>query len=373
VTITLAPGVDPENVCIGFTIHQQDVTTGLPPKECCMITQCFDLPSCCTNYATATAVDTVDGQCCWKITLNQPAGTALSVTTNTIPAGAGVTFNGVLPPLSPWSFVLNSPESITWQLSAGGTLPAVVTLPTVCFDVAYGSPVPQLLEVQWSSTNNAMCRDTLEFNCRPDTNCVAFAPLSLTCKGNINTYTVLITNPFYPTLPVRPIPTHVALVDVTPASALVGTGIYPIGSLPPGSTTAVQFQFNGAAGTVVCFGLNMYRNAEPNVFEDCCVTEDTFCVTLRDCNVPPGQQEPITMYPNPTRGNFTLSFADAGSPELGLVRVRDVVGQLIREEAVPTGSLKYDMQIPDLTSGLYFVEFVENQTRVWAHKMSVVR
>jgi len=378
VTITLAPGVDPNNVCIGFTIHEQDVTTGLPPKECCMITQCFDLPDCCTNHATAMAVDTADGQCCWKITLNQPAGTALSVTTNIVPAGvpvgSGVIINGVLPPITPWNFTINSLESITWQLSSGGTLPAVISLPTVCFDVPYGSPVPQLLEVQWSSTDDVLCLDTLEFNCRPDTNCLAFTPLSLTCTGSLNTYTVLITNPFYPTLPVRPIPTHVALVDVTPPSAVVGTGIYSLGGgLLPGSTTAVQIQLNGVAGTVVCFGLNMYRNVEPNVFEECCVTEDTFCVTLRDCSVPPGQQAPITMYPNPTRGNFTLSFDDTGSPELGLVRVRDVVGQLIREEAVPTGSLKYDMQIPDLTSGLYFVEFIENQTRVWANKMSVVR
>ena len=123
---------------------------------------------------------------------------------------------------------------------------------------------------------------------------------------------------------------------------------------------------------MVCFKLNLYRNAQPGIFEDCCVTEDSFCVTLKDCTLIPRPQG-IAIYPNPTHGNFTLDFGDTGSPPLGTVRVRDVAGRLLREEEVPPGSLKHEVQMPSLNSGLYFIEFIENQTRMWAEKLSVIR
>lgn len=370
-TITAASSVDLNNLCIGFTIHQQDVTTGLPPKECCMVKECYDLPDCCPHFATATAVDTMDGKCCWKITLNQPAGTSQSVLTNII-LPSGVTFDGVLPPTSAWTINYNSPQSITWVPNPIAMLPAVVTLPTVCFDVPYGSPVPQLLEILWSAPGNILCADTLEFFCQPDTDCVAMTPLTLTCDPvtGDNIYTVVVTNPFNTTSTV--IPNHVAVVDVSPSTALVGNGVYPIGDLMPGNSVTVPIHFNGPPGMVVCFRLNMYRKTEPNIFEECCVTEDSFCVTLKDCSLIP-RQEGIAIFPNPTRGNFTLAFGETGSPVLGRVVVRDVMGRLIREEDVPPGLLKHELLLLDLTSGLYFVEFVEDQARVWTGKLSVIR
>ena len=181
---------------------------------------------------------------------------------------------------------------------------------------------------------------------------------------------MVVTNPFNSTLTL--VPTHVAVVDVNPSGALVGSGIFNTGPLPPGGSAVISIPFTGLPNTVVCFKLNLYRNAVPNIFEDCCVTEDSFCVTLKDCTLiprPPG----IAIYPNPARGNFTLDFGDTGSPPLGLVRVRDVAGRLIREEEVLVGSLTHEVQMPNLASGLYFVEFVENQARVWSQKLSVIR
>ena len=92
---------------------------------------------------------------------------------------------------------------------------------------------------------------------------------------------------------------------------------------------------------------------------------------LLDC-LPNGQQG-IFVYPNPTRGHFTLAFGETGSPAQGLVRIRDVAGRLLGEEPVPAGSLTHEVQMPGLSSGLYFVEFVENGARIWAEKLSVVR
>ena len=80
----------------------------------------------------------------------------------------------------------------------------------------------------------------------PDTECVALTPLSLTCNQPLpgdNIYTVIVTNPWSSTLTI--VPTHVAVVEVTPSGVLVGTGIYPIGNLPPGSSAVVPIHFNG--------------------------------------------------------------------------------------------------------------------------------
>jgi len=373
-TITVARGTNPDDVCIGFTAHEQDVTTGAPPAECCKIEQCFDLPDCCPNFATAMPVDTSDGNCCWKITVNQPSGTAQFVTLNIIPVpGSPVTFESI--GFDPnWNFNLDPGlQTVTFELDPAAALPANINLPVICFDVPYGSPVPQLLEVVWSTREEILCLDTLEFSCQPDTECVALTPLSLTCSQPLpgdNIYTVVITNPWSSTLTI--VPTHVAVVEVTPSGVLVGSGIYPIGNLPPGTSAVVPIHFNGLPGTVVCFKLNLYRNAKPGIFEECCVTEDTFCVTLRNCGEPLRPQV-VNLYPNPTRGNFTLVFSDTGSPPLGLVRVRDVVGRLVREEAVPVGLFKHEVEMPELSSGLYFVEFIENQTRVWSRKLSLIR
>jgi len=368
--ITVPNNVSLDELCIGFTIHEQDVTTGLPPGECCMVKECFDLPDCCPHFATATPVDTTDGKCCWKITLNQPAGTTLSVNTNIVPAGSGPTFSGVLPPIAPWVFTYNSGESITWSLSSGNPLPATISLPTVCFDVPYGSPVPQQLEIAWSDTNSPLCLDTLEFFCRPDTDCVALTPVSLNCVGGQNVYTVVITNPFNSTL--TAVPNHIALVHVTPASALVGTGIFPIAPLYPSNSTTISIPLQGTPGTKVCFALNAYRYVQPNIFEDCCVT-DTFCVVLKSCNIPPFGGPAVSLYPNPTRENITLDFGEAGSPPLAWVRVRDVTGRLVREEEVPVGTQQHQVPMPSMTPGLYFVEFMENGVRTWAKRVTVMR
>ena len=130
-----------------------------------MIKDCFDLPDCCPNFATATPVDTSDSKCCWKISLNQPAGTAQFVTLNVVPVPSSpVTIGGIV--FDPnWNFNLAPGlQSATFALTPTAVLPAIVTLPTVCFDVPPGSPVPQLLEVLWSTHQDILCADTLEFS-----------------------------------------------------------------------------------------------------------------------------------------------------------------------------------------------------------------
>ncbi|HMX41733.1 MAG TPA: hypothetical protein PKD78_15455, partial [Saprospiraceae bacterium] len=325
-TISVPSGTLPDSLCIMFTAHQKDVTAGFPPGECCMIKECYDLPDCCPNFATATPVDSTDGRCCWKITLNQPPATSQFVTLNVIPVpGSPVTVQAIAADPNWYFNMAPGQQSVSFAPVPLAPLPALSTLPSICFQVPSGSPVPQLLEVVWSGAQqNVLCRDTLEFFCKPDTDCVAVTPSSLLCDPNVqgqSVYTLAITHPFGSTLTVTP--THVAVVDVSPAGAVVGTGIYPLGSFSPGSTALVPITLQGTPGTQVCFALNLYSNPSPNIFLDCCVTKDTFCVVLPNCYLIPGAQ-PISMYPNPADQAFTLDFGGTGSPARGRVRIRDM-------------------------------------------------
>jgi len=373
--VSFAPGARTDSLCIPFTLHEADVTQGLPPLLCCMGKQCIVLPDCLCDpditYATQQKGDFGEGQCCWDITLHQMAGMIFGVQTNILTPG--VSFQAVAPGSS-WDFMLRSPQSLVWTPDMGGTLPATLPLPTLCLDVPKGSPSPQVLEIVWLSTDSSICRQRLEFNCTSlDTNCAALTPKSLGCSQPLpghNIYTVTVTNPFNSTLSI--VPNHIAVVAVTPSGALLGNGIFPVGDLLPGHSTDIQIPLQGATGTKVCFKLNLYRKTNPNLYEECCVTPDTFCVVLKNC----GQANSplsIAFYPNPTKGHVTLDFGAAGSPANGLVRIRDLAGRLLREEAVPPGSWTHDLLLPDLASGLYLTEFVENNTRLWVGKMSVLR
>jgi len=368
VSITVAPGFNPIHICIGFTVHEADVTQGLPPLNCCMIEDCFDLPDCCPNYATATATEPINGKCCWNITLHQPAGTAPFVTTSIIPSGSPVTFYSISSSAG-WNFSGDLVQNVTWQTNPSGTLPAIATLPKVCFDVPAGSPSPQEMEIVWSTKEEILCRDTLRFNCKADTNCAIVDSVRIVCGQPLpsnNLYTIKVTNVSGYTV------TNIGVVYITPAGSVL-TNIFPVAPMLPGDMRFITIPMvGGPANTKVCFKINLYRQTLPGVYVECCVTDIFHCVRLNNCGMINGPQS-IAIYPNPTRGNVTLAFGDEGSPVNGWVRIRDMAGRLLREEEVPAGSLTHEVQMPDLASGLYLAEFVENGTRVSAQKISVIR
>ncbi len=363
--ITIAPGTNVDNACISFTIHEADVTQGLPPLRCCTVEKCYPLLDCCPNHVVATEVETSAGRCCWKFTVTQPAGTAQFVTLNVLPAGSPVVINAILPSAN-WDFTLNPPQGVTFTPDPSASLPATDILPTVCFEVPDGSPVPQLLEFVWSSQEAVLCRDTAMLDCDPYSPCANIDSIRLICNpgGTGQTYTIEVTNNTEPPVTV----THIAAVNVVPAGGVTGTGIFPVGSLAPGATTTLQIPVNGPASSNVCFQLNLYQQTGPLTFVECCVTEVQHCVRLGTC-IPTNSRQSLEIYPNPTRGNVTLRFGEAGSPEKYSIRLRDVMGRLLLEEAIPEGVLLHEVQLPASANGLIFMEFLEDQRRVWVEKL----
>ncbi len=366
--ITAAPGTD--TACIGFTVHEQDVTMGLPPLRCCMIDACFALPDCpCdpdVTYATLSAGQLGDDTCCWDIALHQMPGTVSSVQTNILTPG--VSFDAVAP-TSAWDFAIVSGQSLVWTPDAGGTLPAALALPTLCLDVPAGSASPQVLEIVWVASDGDTCRQGLEFNCAAGDPCATVDSVQLVCgqpPPSNNLYTIAVTNhsPY--------VVSHVGVAYASPAGSVLNE-VFNVGALAPGATTNITIPLiGGPAGTQVCFRLNLYRETGPNTYEACCVTEEEHCITLKFCGLPTGPQL-VALYPNPARGRVTLDFGAAGSRAPMQACVRDIAGKRVYEEDIPAGSARHTMEMPGLAPGLYLVELVENGLRVWVKKVSVIR
>lgn len=361
-------GTDLDYGCFTFTLHEGNVVQGAPPKRCCMVDKCYDIPDCCPNNASIMPVDTSGGDCCWKITVNQPPSTAQFVTVNLIPNTAGVGISAVGPPTTGWNVNLGGlPLSTTFSLNPSGNLPATAVLPKLCFDVPDGSAMPQKLEIVWSTREAVLCYDTLEFSCKPQTDCADIDSLRLTCvpgsASQIYTIKITYTPPPGVTMPA----THIAVVDVMPP-LMTGTGIFPLGTpLNPGDMTTLDIPFNGPAGTEVCFNLNLYNRQEnPLTIRECCVTETKHCFTLRNCIQ---SLRLVSVFPNPTQGNLVLQFDEGGSLPACSVRLRDVTGRLLHEEVIPSGSLRQEVQVPTSVQGLFFVELLQEERRVWTGKV----
>lgn len=362
VNINIPPGTNLDYGCFTFTLHEGNVIQGQPPLRCCMVDKCYKIPDCCPHFATAMPVDTSGGDCCWKFTVNQPAGTAQFVTIHVIPNSSPVEISSVTN-TGGWDINALTTQSITFSLDPPANLPATTTTPTVCFDVPDGSPRPQQLEFVWSTRESILCYDTLEIDCDPYSECASVDSVRLVCNpGGGQTYTIKVMNNTEPPVTV----THIAVVNAMPAGSVPNPTIIPIlGGLPPGGMTQINIPVNGAAGTEVCFNLNLYQQTGPQTFRDCCVTEVKHCVTLRTC-IP--TLHLASMFPNPTAGNITLQFDETGSvPEVG-VRLLDLAGRVLYEANIPEGTQRYEIAVPERVQGMFFVELLEGGKRVWTGK-----
>ena len=77
---------------------------------------------------------------------------------------------------------------------------------------------------------------------------------------------------------------------------------------------------------------------------------------------------PIALFPNPTREHFVLYFSD-NAPEYSRIRLRDVSGRVVLEQPIEVGAVSHLISLETCPSGLYFVELLENQKRIWLDKV----
>jgi hypothetical protein len=79
----------------------------------------------------------------------------------------------------------------------------------------------------------------------------------------------------------------------------------------------------------------------------------------------------IKVYPNPTGGELTLSFEKSFS---GGVRVTDLLGKEVMPLTILKNEKEYQMTLPDVVSGVYWITFLgENQSLLFQKKAVVIK
>lgn len=349
-------------LCYTVTVHEADITKGMPPLRCCMIDHCTTLPDCLCDstltYATfERATPLAEGLCCYNIVLHQPVGAFVTVETEVVSTGSTLSGVGSDPD---WDGTFITPKDVWWTPDPSSTLPAVTTLPTLCF----GGEAPQVLEITWMTADSLICQDYLQFNCT-DYDCAVFDSVSMTCNvfgGSTVTFQFAVTN--LSGLDAN----QVALVNMSPAGVITGQTIFSV-NLPDGATSPIlTTMLNNSVGTEACFQVNLYyQNPDDSLdIKDCCLT-DTLCFIMPRCTLPNAIQ-PIMTFPNPTRDEVIVYFSE-GSPANGYLRVLDLTGRILREESVPTGQNTHKTSLRDYPPGLYFIEVTEGQQRIWSGKV----
>ena len=75
--------------------------------------------------------------------------------------------------------------------------------------------------------------------------------------------------------------------------------------------------------------------------------------------------KPISIYPNPSSGIFTIKFNDTWKGDVDL-RVLDIFGrpQYLRRVDNSSGQAEHEVDISSKTDGLFFVELSQDDKRV---------
>lgn len=75
----------------------------------------------------------------------------------------------------------------------------------------------------------------------------------------------------------------------------------------------------------------------------------------------------FTLYPNPTAGNFKILFVGEGK-DISSVRVTNMLGQPVAEQAVPANAKETEMDVHHLNAGIYFIEVRDKKSSVLGKK-----
>ncbi len=363
----------PQTLCFDVTAHQMDVNAGQPPGECCTIETCIDLPDCLCDGTSATAeLDTLNSDaCCWNITLHQPDDVFAQVNTHLITPG--VLFSSVENPFnSGWDMSLHSVSNISWtpELPQGSTVQDGYILPKMCFadDGSAMATSPVQLVVTWYTADLVPCYDTLLLPCPslPHANdCARVDSIDFTCGSALvpNVIKIRVFNHTHsPAVDVD----KVQLYAIGPPGINIGPAIFNT-FIPNGGFADFDVAvINVNPGEQACFYVSLYDLNAAGAELHCC-TSDAFCFTMPDCG-PVNQQPTVLIYPNPTTGNVSIRYTQS-SPIGGRLRVREVMGRLLREEIIVPGANEQQVSLAAYPTGVYFIEIIDNEGLASAYKL----
>ena len=99
----------------------------------------------------------------------------------------------------------------------------------------------------------------------------------------------------------------------------------------------------------------------PNYFLGCDTTSSCSCLTTTVHNEDINRSTKIRIFPNPTNGLFTIYYNV--NEKAGRVEVIDILGNLVLEEIIPPWSQVKEMDVSELSNGIYTIRFNWNENR----------
>ncbi len=74
------------------------------------------------------------------------------------------------------------------------------------------------------------------------------------------------------------------------------------------------------------------------------------------------------VFPNPTTGELTLSFAGA-APKAGVVQILDFLGRTLHTETLQPGQQQHQLSMEALPAGVYFIKLLDGGELIWMEKV----
>ncbi|MCE3295404.1 MAG: hypothetical protein K0R65_1118 [Crocinitomicaceae bacterium] len=141
-----------------------------------------------------------------------------------------------------------------------------------------------------------------------------------------------------------------------------GESYYEIAKIKGGGTTTNQREYYGFDPDVP-FGVNYYRLKQTDFNGNSSYSE------VRAVNVLPGENDVLTLVPNPTTGKTELIF-NSYKKEIVYLKLMDSKGSVIMDREVDcmSGGNFYDLDLTDYNDGIYFIT-VTTSNRVYTEKI----
>ncbi|MHB1178927.1 MAG: SdrD B-like domain-containing protein [Daejeonella sp.] len=232
-------------------------------------------PGSICDSLSATAIKSINGDCCWSLSLTQPSNTSgitgiqfLPVSPNSFISGTSQLGSAYT---SGWLVGPNNSNQFTIRRQNGGNIPAgqLNNFFNFCLN---NLSSPQNVVVNWlNASNEVVCSDTVTVNC--DIPCVTITRDTIICKQDNYSLQYSFTNNSTFTI------NKIEVLQTLPAGITVTPSTLTIPSVLPGASSGLQtFTISGAIPNTTVAIIFKYTSAD-----GCCSCTDTLYVTIPPC------------------------------------------------------------------------------------------
>lgn len=357
VTLTGSGLIPGQLIC--FTLSAQDSTTDENSDFCCTdgIEHCIVIPPLCNPCDSLDVTVVGNGlDCCWELQLHNHAYLNIVGVQTEVISGSG--FIGIDNPLgSGWNMNMAGFNNIFWTASNGQPLSTETTLPKICLDGL--TPGPHVVVVNWLvqgiTQDTVLCSDTLVLNCLSD--CIGLVGDSITCNDDgTYQYSFIAYNNY--NSPIE----EFEFVGYSPSSAFVNPPVFT-GTIPVAGIGVYTTTISGNPGDEICFRVKAYDYIEHGEHHNCCTTDSVYCITLPSCDPTLVRTETnsltkgyLSVYPNPLKGNASISFAVPNSGEVQF-KIYSLNGGLIsipyKARVEGKKNYSFNLNVSTLKKGVY--------------------